>query len=233
MGAADFGRHRTDEHDGRLLPQRRRPYGRDLEPPAGAVRRPGVRRLRCRPGDHRGGRDNSPRRDAGTPRPRAWGTAWTSSTPRCRPSGSWAGTGGAPRRPGSRPRTPMSRSPPGSGRESTPVAPPRRPAPPGARPRLSSSRSSGGKRPGAGSTPRWGYSVPMASSTTGRTRRAEIAAALVDLPGADWSKVRNFLSGPAEPGLPGPYATPPGVGRAATGMARGDGLAVVAASRPC
>ena len=61
---------------------------------------------------------------------------------------------------------------------------------------------------------------------------AEIAAALKGLTGPDWAKVRNFLQRPAQPGLPGPDAPPAGVGRAAARVARGDGLAVVAAAPP-
>jgi hypothetical protein len=66
-----------------------------------------------------------------------------------------------------------------------------------------------------------------------RSRAAvEIAEALKGLTGPDWSKVRNSTQRPAGPGLPGPDAPPAGVGRAAAGVARGDGLAVVAAAPP-
>src|SRR5262249_6432989 len=55
LGATDLGRDRAGEHDGRLLPQCRGPQGRDLEETTGAVRSSRVRRLRRRQGD-RGGR---------------------------------------------------------------------------------------------------------------------------------------------------------------------------------
>ena len=51
LGATDPGRDRAGEHDGRLLPQHRRPQGPDLGRTTGAVLPAGVRRLRCRQGD--------------------------------------------------------------------------------------------------------------------------------------------------------------------------------------
>jgi hypothetical protein len=63
-------------------------------------------------------------------------------------------------------------------------------------------------------------------------RARATAAALRDLTGPDWSKVRNSTQRPAGPGLPGPDAPPAGAGRAAAGVARGDGLEVVAAAPP-
>ena len=196
LGATDPGRDRAGEHDRRLLPQRRRPQGRDLGEATGAVRPPGVRRLRRRQGDRRGGRATSPRPAATTRRPRPWSTAWTSSTPRWRPTASWPGTGGAPRRPGSRPRPPTSRSPTRSGKASTRGAWPRPPAPPGAR---RSRRSSGP----SGSESAWGRARaaldlfgPDGRLNDRARAEAEIAAALKDLTGPDWSKVRNFLNDP-------------------------------------
>ena len=68
LGATDPGRHRAGEHDRRLLRERRRPQGRDLGEATGAVRPPGVRRLRRRQGDRQGGlatRPGPPRRPRG------------------------------------------------------------------------------------------------------------------------------------------------------------------------
>ena len=117
-------------------------------------------------------------------------------------------------------------------RASTPGAWPGPPAPPGAGRSRRSSRPSVWKRPGAGPTPRWTCSGADGRLNDRAHAEAEIAAALKGLTGPDWSKVRNFLTDRAEPELPGPDAPAAGVGRAAARVARGDGLALVAAAPP-
>ena len=66
-----------------------------------------------------------------------------------------------------------------------------------------------------------------------RTRAAaEIAAALKDLTGPEWSKVRNFLTDRRSLAFLDRMHRRLESGRAAAGMAGGDGLAMVAAARP-
>ncbi len=60
------------------------------------------------------------------------------------------------------------------------------------------------------------------------TAEAEITAALPGLPSADWAKVRNFLRDRPSLAFLRPDAPPPGIGRAAAPVGRGDGLALVA-----
>ena len=172
LGATDPGRDRAGEHDGRLLPQRRRPQGRDLGEATGAVRPPGVRRLRRRQGDRRGGRGKSPRPAATTPSAPAlehgldvFHTAMEAQRVLARhwrrAEAAWEKAEAADvkvadveaardRRAGRGPDRPR-RLAAGRSRRS--------------------SRSSGSKRPGGGPTPRWSCSAPTAGSTTAAAPR--------------------------------------------------------------
>ena len=233
LGATDPGRDRAGEHDGRLLPQRRRPQGRDLGGATGPVRPPGVRRLRRRQGDRRGGRASSPqaRRDDPAAPALEHGLDVFHTTMEAhrvlarhwrRAEAAWeeaeaADARGRPRRNG-------------KGIDARGVA--------------QTARAAWGKAIASFEQVErleaaWGraHAALDLFGPDGRLNdraraEAEIAAALKDLTGPDWSKVRNFLQRPAEPGLPGPDAPPAGVGRAAARVARGDGLAVVAAAPP-
>src|SRR5262249_13457653 len=149
-------------------------------PPRGSPRR-------CRSG---------PRPGATTRRPRRWSTAWTSSTPRWRPDGSWPGTGGAPRRPGGRPKGPMP-SPPGRSRQG--AVPGGRAEPAGATWRRAIAAFEEAQRLESA----WDRAAAALElfDADGRLNdraraSAEIAAALKDLTGSEWSKVRNFLTDP-------------------------------------
>ena len=153
LGATDPGRDRAGEHDRRLLPQRRRPQGRDLAAATGPVRRlefavsdaaKGIAKAVC---------GAWPRPAATARRPRPWSTAWTSSTPRWRPDrvlarawrraeAAWEEAEAADARVG------RARNSKASMREARPG----RPRPPGGRASGRSRRSSG--RSGLASGPR-------------------------------------------------------------------------------
>ena len=127
------------------------------------------------------------------PAARRRSTGRTSSTRPWRPTGCWPGTGGAARRPGRRPKRPMPNSPWRSDRGSMPAA--RRAA--GAAWRRAVAALEEAERLESA----WGRAAAALEwfDADGRLNdrawaATEIAAALKDLAGPEWSKVRNFLT---------------------------------------
>ena len=195
LGATDLGRDRASKHDGSLLlttPRTARPrpgrsnWSRFLvwNSPSPTPPRGSPRRLR-----------NSLKSVATTP-PRAVG-----ARPGHLPhrdggqTGPGPSTGVAPRRPGRQPRPPTPRSPGRSSKGSTREAWPEPPA-------HAWDKASRGVRAGRASRGGLGpchaaldlFDPDGQPQRPRPTPRPEIAAALKDLTGPDWSKVRNFLN---------------------------------------
>ena len=198
----------------------------------GAVLPPGVRHLRRGQGD-RGGRraGGGAARRRRRCRRRRWSTAWTSSTPRWKPTGSWPGTGVTPRPPG----TGGGRR--GQGRPSQPAGVDAR-GPAGRSPRR---LATGDRGLGAGRAHGSGLAAGPCRAGVVPTRRptqrprpaeAEIAAALPGprpAPTGQGPQLPHAIAAawPSWTGCTAGWSRP-----SRGGVARGDGLALVAAAPP-
>ena len=196
LGAADLGWDRACEHDSRLLPERQGPIGRDLEATIGAVFWSGIRSRRRRQGDRLGGVLNWPRPVRSTRRPWPWHRAWTSSTPRWRPRGFWPNTGVAPRRRGRLAEAADAKVADAKqqGLDARGVAVAARNA--WAKATAKFEQTERVESAWARAHAAFDRFTPD-GRLNDRTRAvAEITAAVGDLTGPDWSKVRNFLNDP-------------------------------------